>query len=106
MFEEKISLMGLRGCLRKLDEGVVYAESGRWSIGKGAYDLAFQLYYKDTTGYKVPVIDCIQDAWDINGWLENNCLPDREYKRVAKVIMDEYSDVKLSKEEARAISFC
>ena len=106
MFEEKISLEGLRNCLRKFDEGVRYAESGRWSIGKGGYDLAFEVYYRDSTDYKVPVIDCIQDTWDVNGWLENIGLPETEYKRVAKVIMDEYSDVKLSKEEARTISFC
>ena len=104
MFKDKISLKGLRSCLRKFDEGVRYAESGRWSIGKGGYDLAFQIYCKDSTGYKIPIIDCIQDTWDINGWLENNCLPEAEYKRVAKVIMDEYSNVKLSKEEARTIS--
>ena len=100
-----ITLKGLRGCLRKFDDNGMYAESGRWSIGKGGYDLAFQLYYRNEYDYKVPVIDCIQGTWDIHGWLENNCLPEFDYKRIAKVIMEEYDDVRMTKEEARAISF-
>ena len=93
MFIETISLAGLRNCLRKFNEGVKYAKSGRWSIAKGGYDLAFQLYYKDSNDQDIPVIDCIQGAWDETGQLENNCLADAEFAKIAKVIMDEYKNI-------------
>lgn len=93
MFIETISLAGLRNCLRKFDEGVKYAKSGRWSIAKGGYDLAFQLCYKDSNDQDIPVIDCIQEDWNETGQLENNCLPDAEFAKIAKIIMDEYKNV-------------
>ena len=83
MFYNKISLQGLRQVLRKFDEDGMYASGTHWSIGRGGYDLQWELSYD-----RVPIIDCV------GGVLENNCLSDEDFKRISKVIREEYRWVK------------
>jgi len=102
----KIKITGLRTVLRRFDENGMSATSGRWYIGKGGYDLAWELYYTpDNETYRYPIIDCIQSTWDFKGTLKNLMLTTTEFKKVAKVIMEEYDDVCLTKEEARQFPF-
>ena len=92
----KVKLIGLRTALRKFDEDGYFATSGRWSLGKGGYDLLWEVCYKqdDSSGY-VPIINCVPVSKDeYTGALENiGGLPEEEFARVANVIMDEYDDV-------------
>lgn len=96
---DNVKITGLRNVLRRFDEGAISATSGRWSIGKGGYDLFFELYYspnKESRGY--PVVDCIWGPWDKKGELEKICLSDEAFKKVAKVIMEEYDNDVMIKE--------
>lgn len=92
----KIKLIGLRTALRKFDEDGYSATSGRWSLGKGGYDLLWEVCYRqdDVPAY-LPIIDCMPVTREkYTGILENiGGLPDEEFKRIADVIMDEYDDV-------------
>lgn len=45
--DKKLSLKGLRECLRTFDDNGRHARRGDWSIGNGGYDLDFEIYYKD-----------------------------------------------------------
>lgn len=40
-------------CLRRFDEVGCCALSGKWSIGRGGYDLDWELCYE-----RLPVVDC------------------------------------------------
>lgn len=96
---DKIYITGLRNVLRRFDEGAISATSGRWSIGKGGYDLFFELYYNpDGNGRGYPVVDCIWGTWDRKGTLEKICLSDEAFMKVAKVIMEEYDNDVVIKE--------
>ncbi len=53
--EDKVfgSFNRLRRCLEIYDENGMEGRSGPWSIGRGGYDLDWELYY-----YREPVLDC------------------------------------------------
>lgn len=103
----KIKISGLRTVLRRFNENGKSAKSGRWYIGKGGYDLAWELYYTpDGETYRYPVIDCIQGAWDFKGVIKNLFgLSEADLKKITKIIMEEYDDVCLTDEEAKHFTF-
>lgn len=93
---EKVKLAGLRVALRKFDENGRSATDGRWLLGRGRYDLLWEVCYKqdDSAGY-LPIIDCVPVSKEqYTGALKNiGGLSEEEFKRIANVIMDEYNDV-------------
>ena len=79
MIIQNISLRGLRSVLRKFDEDGKLVSGTHWKIARGGYDLYWQLYYDN-----IPIIDCVCNR------IENNCIRDKDYKRIAQVILEEY----------------
>lgn len=81
----KVDLRGLRSILRAYNKtNEWFIDRTSWSIAAGGYDLYWQLYYRGT-----PVIDCTCNC------IKNNCLESKVFKKVAKIIMQEYPWVKL-----------
>lgn len=74
----------LRELLRAYDEDGRSASSAHWMIGRGGYDLDFELY-RD----REAVIQCIA------GKLENVSLSEDEFHRIGSIIKEEYPDVQL-----------
>ena len=82
----KADLRGLRSILRAFDNTrELFIDRQSWSIAKGGYNLYWQLYYKG-----IPVIDCTCDG------IENGCLDLKIFRKAAKIIMQEYSWVKIN----------
>ena len=77
---DKINIRGLKEILRKFDEDGYHVQATHWSIGRGGYDLQWELYYDG-----IPVVDCIADE------ISNICLPDKVFNRIAKIILQEYN---------------
>lgn len=68
--EDKVfgSFNRLRRCLEIYDENGREGHSGPWSIGRGGYDLDWELYYRGE-----PVMDCVRSEVEIideryKGW--------------------------------------
>ena len=76
----KINVRGLREILKKFDEDGYHVQATHWSIGRGGYDLQWELYYDG-----IPVVDCVDDE------ISNLCLSEKDFKRIAKIIREEYS---------------
>lgn len=72
---------GLRSVLRKFDEDGKYAEGEHWSIGKGGYDLWWELSYDG-----IPVVDCVCNR------IKNLCLTNDLFNRIFRIVKEEYSD--------------
>ena len=84
---DNIKLSGLKTVLDKFEDNGKYAKQGKWSIGRGGYDLWWQLYYDGTA-----VVDCV------DGELENDCLSSEDFKRITDVICSVYDGLKVLKE--------
>lgn len=80
-------ISGLRNCLRRFECDGSCAASQRWRIVKGGYDLNWQLSYDGT-----PVVDCVSQIGS-GGKMQNNCLDEKDFQKVAKVIKEEYPDI-------------
>jgi len=74
-----VKLNGLRKLLRSFEEDGYCVSGKHWKIAKGGYDLYFEIYYDE-----IPVVDCISNE------LENLCLDDSVFKKIAKIIIQEY----------------
>lgn len=71
-------------CLRRFDEVGRYAQSGKWQIGRGGYDLNWELYYE-----RLPVVDCVDHYVEVvNDYGMDNA------KQVVKIIMREYGYIR------------
>ena len=77
-----VYLKGLKQALERFNDNGKFAKQGYWTIGKGAYDLDWQLAYQGA-----PVIDCV------NGKLKNDCLSGPMFRKCASVIKSVYPDV-------------
>lgn len=77
---DTLNIRGLKETLRKFDEDGLSAHGTHWSMGKGGYDLDWELYYDS-----VPVVDCIC------GEISNIGLSEKLFKRIAKIILEEYN---------------
>lgn len=56
----RMDIKGLRQCLRKFDEDGYSASYGHWSIGRGGYDLDWELYYDGQA-----FLDCSDDELEL-----------------------------------------
>lgn len=92
-----VYLKGLRDVLRRYEDNGRYARHGNWEIGTGGYDLNWQISYE-----RIPVIDCIaNDIFRSGGTLHNNCMEEKDFQKVVRVIKDIYPDVLTEEEEDR-----
>ena len=82
-----IRINGLRTCLRCFEADGRNVSDKEWSIARGGYDLNWQLYHN-----AVPVIDCVAEI-GCGGKIQNNCLDEKDFQKVAKIIKEEYPDV-------------
>lgn len=80
-----VYITGLAKALERFDSNGRSAKQGRWEIGRGGYDLDWELYY-DTK----PVVQCV------NGIVDNIGLSGPMFKKVATVIQQVYPDVRFS----------
>lgn len=90
----KISTRGLRTLLEKFNEDGKRVEQTHWSIGRGGYDLWWELYYDGT-----PVVDCHASGkhkgFQELGELSNISLSDKDFERVRKIIISVYPECTL-----------
>ena len=78
------SFRGLRSLLKRFDEGIELSVAGtHWSIAQGGYDLWWQIYFDE-----IPVVDCV------NGEIENDCLDNKTFTKLKKIVLSEYSWLK------------
>lgn len=79
--KNKMSLRGLRQCLRAFDNNGYHSMWGHWSIGRGGYDLQWELYYDN-----YPILGCISNRLDIYEDTPN-------IERICQTIREEYTSV-------------
>ena len=77
-----ISLRGLKATLEKFDENGKYAEGKHWNIGRGGYDLWWELYYDN-----MPIARCVAGTLEITF----DALTDVMEKRLIKSIKSVYT---------------
>lgn len=83
----KCNLQGLRSQLRKFDGNGKYVRGRHWEIANGGYDLYFQISYDG-----VSVLDCVCNELE-------PCADCENFDAIAKVVMEEYPQTRLAKEE-------
>lgn len=92
MSRSEYNLKGLRNTLIKYGTtGDLCVEGTHWKIAVGGYDLLWELYYRDRQKGEIPVIGCFRsDDPMCSGELENYCLSQDDFNRIADIITDEY----------------
>ena len=87
----RFDLNFLRKTLRDFDENGMSAQNGHWSIGRGGYDQAFELYYDNRA-----VLDAIAPVGLDAGELEPLDRDNLDSFRVMKVVSEEYPEYQAS----------
>lgn len=87
-YYDNFELRGLRDCLRSFDENGRYAHRGRWSIGRGGYDLQWELCYTDYSGYSQAFVHCISNRLE---WVNGRMSEYPNAVKVIKTILSEYT---------------
>lgn len=76
-----VSIRGFRSALRKFVSADASSVSTKhWKVAKGGYDLWFEIYFDN-----VPVARCV------SGELENSCLREEDFYRLAQIVLEEYT---------------
>ena len=93
------ALLDLQEALRDYESHGHSATVGDWTVATGGYDLNWQVYFKHT-----PVIDCNANTLaSSGGTLENNCLEEKDFLKLAETIKQIYPDVITPSEEKAEI---
>ena len=96
---EKVNLAGLKRVLEKFDEDGKCVRGTHWKIANGGYDLWWELYYDEQ-----PVVRCCasgeytKNYWEIGNLSNCGTVPDTEFKRICKAIMDVYPECRVAEE--------
>lgn len=100
----EIDIRGLSTVLKKHQKTGLWEQGRHWAIGRGGYDLNWQVYYN-----KAPIVECVKN--DINGGdadllfeVDDNrtgtssAITTADAAKIFKVIQDVYPDVEIPNE--------
>lgn len=90
LFEDTIkgNFSDLRKALKRFNENGKYAKQGDWKIVKGGYDLAFEIYYRET-----PILCGKYPRWEMTPGTELELYNDYDMtKKAAETVCSVYND--------------
>jgi len=88
--DEDIKMSGFKQMLEAFDSNGKHARRGKWEIGRGGYDLQWEVYYNG-----VPFMECV----DNEATFQHDYMPYKIACKIAGVIESVYPDVKVNIDE-------